>query len=507
MWEELPSIISFILKWQTLVYVSAGLVSGIIIGAIPGLTTTLGMALFLPFTFFMSPLEGIPFLIGLYKGGIYGGSIPAILLNTPGTGAAVATTIDGFQLSKKGQAGKALKVALYSSCIGNTFSDILTITLIGFFASWATNIKRPDFFMIILFSCTMISGVSGKSIFKGLISGGIGLLLSTVGVEAIAGTPRFNFGILELQRGLSFVVVLIGLFGLSEIIIQAKDISNLKKGISKISLKGKENILKWAEFRPCIRGIAIGSFIGAFLGAIPGIGQPVAAFLGYSSVKTTSKNSNKFGTGILEGVAAPEAANNAVNGTTLIPLLSLGIPGDLVTAIMLGAFVAQGIRPGPFIFAQHGPTITRILAAMLFGNLLLFFIGKALIPYFARITIIPKVILLPSLALILLVGSYAVNNSFFDIVITISFGVVGYALRKASIPLAPLVITFILGRYLEVSFLQSLLLLKHPMQILTDYPIALTFFILTFVMVAVFTYLNKKEKELEKVASKKLNEE
>jgi len=497
MWDQVLLGFQFILRWQTLLYVSAGLISGMIIGAIPGLTTTLGMALFLPFTFFMSPLDGIPFLLGLYKGGIYGGSIPAILINTPGTGAAVATTLDGYPLSKQGKAGKALKVALYSSTIGNTFSDLLTISLLGFFASWATNIRRPDFFMIILFSCAMISGVTGKSVFRGLISGSIGLFLSTVGVEPIAGTFRFTLSLIELSRGLNFIVVLIGLFGLSEIIIQAENVSDFKKGVSDISLKGENNRLNWSEFRSCFRGIAIGSFIGSFLGAIPGIGQPVAAFLGYSITKSTSKNHEKFGTGLLEGVAAPEAANNAVNGTTLIPLLSLGIPGDLVTAILLGAFVAQGIQPGPFIFLQHGPLITKLLAAMLFANILMLLIGRILIPFFARVSMIPKVLLLPSLALILMVGSYAVNNSIFDVLLTIIFGAIGYFMRKLSIPLAPLVITFILGRFLEVSFLQSLLLLDSPREIFT-YPIAMTFFVLTFIMIAMFSLLNKKERDLKK---------
>jgi putative tricarboxylic transport membrane protein len=494
MWEQILLGFQSILTWQTFFYTWAGIVVGIIIGAIPGLTTTLGVALFLPFTFFMPPLEGIPFLIGIYKGGIYGGSIPAILINTPGTGAAAATTLDGYQLAKQGKAGKALALALYASTIGNFFSDVLALVFIGLFAKVALKIGRPDLFMIILFSCAMISGVTGKSVFRGLMSAAAGLFLSVVGVDAIVGTQRFTFGILELSSGLSFVTVLIGIFGFAEIITQTiEGRGNLNQSITNIFSRDENNRLTWSEFRSCLRAIGVGCLIGPFIGILPALGQPVAAFLSYTLAKRLSKNPEKFGFGSLEGVAAPEAGNNAVNGTTFVPLLGLGIPGDLVTAILLGALMVQGITPGPTIFQKHGTLIYGLLSIMIIANILLLAIGKIFVPLFAKLTLVPRSILLPCIILMLIVGSYSISNNIFEIFLMIIFGIIGYGMRKADIPIAPFVITFVLGRQLEISLLQSLLLLNSPWTIFTR-PIAGTFFVLTILMIVGFVFLEKKQK-------------
>ena len=439
--------------------VALGVIVGILIGSIPGLTTTMGMAIFVPFTFFLPPLVGLPFLIGMYKGGIYGGSIPAILINAPGTGAAIATVFDGYELAKQGRAGSALKVALYSSCIGDTLSDIFTIILAQTVVSFALLVGKPELFSILICSLAIIATMTGGSVAKGLLAASFGLMLSTVGTD-IGGRWRFAFGNTHLAGGFSLITLLIGLFAFATIIeriLQSKKANDKDREIMKIS---KEDKLRWSEFRKCIPHILRSTGIGSFIGLVPAVGQPVAAFLGYSCAKRFSKEPEKFGKGSLEGVAGPEACNNAVNGPTLLPLMAFGIPGDMVTAVLLGALIVQGLRPGPGLFRDYGDVMYGVLMSMMVANVFMFFFGYIFSGLYAKIARINSKYLIPAVFALAIVGSYAVNNSVFDIAIMVFFGFVGFLLNRFDIPLAPLVITFLLGHNIENSMIQSLILFK-----------------------------------------------
>ena len=345
--DHLQSALDIVLSVETVLALFGGVVIGTIIGAIPGMTVTMGVALTLPFTFNMHPAVGILLLLGVYKGGVYGGSITAILIKTPGTPAASCTVMDGYPMSQNGQARKALDIALYASCFADFVSNISLILFAGLLASFALRFGPPEYFTLIVFSLTIIAGIAGENMPKGMISAGLGLFLATVGLDLVYGTNRFVFGEVELMAGLNFIPVLIGLFALPEII---------NHYAKKFEERGQIQALAgghatFAEFRRCFKSIFRGSIIGVVLGAIPGIGGAPAAFLSYSEAQRTSKTPDaKFGNGEMEGVAAAEAGNNGTCGATLIPLLALGVPGDIVTAVILGAFMIHGLQPGPLLF-------------------------------------------------------------------------------------------------------------------------------------------------------------
>ena len=326
--------------------IPVGLIAGVIVGAVPGLTAPMGVALVLPFTFFMDPVSAILLLLGVYKGGIYGGSIPAILLNTPGTVAASATTLDGYQMTLSGQSKKALDIALISSVLADLVSTLMLILFTGYLAKLALNFGSPETFSLIFFSLFIISSISGDQIMKGLVAALLGLLAAMVGVDSYYGTPRFNFGNVSMMNGFTILPLLVGFFAFSEVLfrlvnVQAKfKIDNTQRMIG--------NSLKSIEIKRLLPTIFRSSLFGTILGAIPGIGAAPAAFFAYSEAKRRSKFPDQFGKGSLEGVAAPEAANNAVCSASFIPVLSLGIPGGTAAAVIMGAFIMQGLAPGPY---------------------------------------------------------------------------------------------------------------------------------------------------------------
>ena len=377
-------------RLDTITMIAVGLFSGMLVGALPGFTTLMAMAILLPLSFFLDPLVGIPFLLGIYKGGIFGGSIPAILVSMPGTGAAVATSIDGYKLTQKGESRKALDMALFSSVIGDTFSDIFTIFMIFPIALLVMQFGPPELFAVLLMSLVIIVATSGSNPLKGLVMMLFGLWLAQIGTDPIGGVERFTFGLFELKSGIPLLPMLIGVFALPELVYAV--MRNEKVG-SFAKLVGQR--LTKAEFKRCIPTIRRSTIIGTSIGIVPGLGQVVAAMMGYSAAKNASSHPETFGEGEVEGVAAAEAANNAVNGPTLVPLLTLGIPGDNVTAILLGAFVAQGLRPGPQLFEEQGSIVFAILVAMVLANLMFIVIGYLSIPFFARIVTIKTGLLVP----------------------------------------------------------------------------------------------------------------
>jgi putative tricarboxylic transport membrane protein len=443
------------LRIDTLTWMSAGLLLGMLMGALPGFTTTMGVSLLVPISFLIgNPLVGIPFLIGVYKGGIYGGSIPAVLISLPGTGASIATTFDGHALTKKGQPRKALEMSLFASVFADFSSDLLTLIAIIPVATVVLAFGPPEIAAIILLSLVIVATTATRSVPKGLIVLGIGLWLGFVGTDPIAGVERYSFGTSQLQDGFHLIPMLIGLFALPEIVLAMA--SGDRSVHEAPKLVGQR--LRLSELKRSARTIFRSTFIGTGIGLVPGLGQTVAAMMGYLAAKNASKNPQAFGTGELDGVAAAEAANNAVNGPTMIPLLTLGIPGDNVTALLLGAFMMHGLRPGPTLLDDSGAIVFGILAAMLLANFLFLGIGYLSIPLFARIVTVKKSLLIPVTIMLAFTGTYLARNNAFDLVTLVGFGMLGLAMKKARFDLMPLVMGFILGRELEYSFAQTLAL-------------------------------------------------
>ncbi|MBW2514216.1 MAG: tripartite tricarboxylate transporter permease [Deltaproteobacteria bacterium] len=454
MWDNFLQGILLTLRWDTVGMMGLGLMLGMFVGALPGFTTIMAMAVLLPISFFMDPMVGIPFLIGVYKGGIYGGSVPAILVSMPGTGASVATTFDGPALTKQGKSRKAMEMALFASVSGDLASDILTILFIGPIAIMAMKIGPPELGAIILLSLIIISATTSGLFIKGLVMCFIGLFFSMIGQDPLGGMSRFTFGFFEIKSGIPLLPMLIGLFAIPEILqaVEKKISSFVAK---EFNLKSGER-LTFKEFRRSIRTIFRSTAIGTTLGIIPGVGQVVSAFVGYAAAKNASKHPETYGKGELDGIAAAEAANNSVNGPTLVPLLTLGIPGDKITAILLGAFIAQGLRPGPQLFAEQGPLVFALMVAMIFANIIFLVLGYLTIPLFAKVVTIRKSALLPLTAIFAFAGSYVYRSDPFDLLVLVFFGIFGYTAKKLNFDVTPMVMGYILGPVLEYSFGQTL---------------------------------------------------
>ena len=479
MFESFLAGFELALRLDTMLFIGGGLFLGMFVGALPGFTTLMAMAILLPISFFLDPLLGIPFLIGVYKGGIYGGSIPAILVSMPGTGAAVATTFDGPALTKKGQGRKALEMALYASVSGDLTSDIITIAAIGPIAAVALLLGPPELAAILLLALIVISATSSGVFVKGLLMLAAGLFLAMIGQDPIGALSRFSFGITEIEAGIPLLPMLIGVFALPEIFV------NIEKKASEIikseDLKVSGEPLRWHEFKACIRTIIRSTMIGTSIGLIPGVGQVVAAFMGYAAAKSSSPTPEEFGKGKLEGIAAAEAANNAVNGPTLVPLLTLGIPGDNLTVILVGAFIAQGLRPGPQLMEQQGPLVFAILIAMVIANILFLVIGKVCIPFFAKVVTIRKSFLLPLTLVFAFAGTWVFRAQPSDLAILVIFGAIGYICKKLHFDVTPMAMGFILGPTLEYSYGQSVILAQDQLLhfLFIDRPITATILLLT----------------------------
>ena len=462
-----------------------GLVAGIAVGALPGLTATMAVAVLSPFTFFMEPSIGIPFLLSVYKGAIYGGSIPAIMINTPGTAAAAATAMDGNALAKKGQPRRALEIALYSSVMADLLATLVLIFVAAPLAAFALKFSSPEFTMLFLFSLTMISAVSGESLPKGLISAGLGVLLACIGLDPMSGYIRYTFGISYLMGGVSLIPLLIGMFAISEILIQSE---KREKGGIASSSKGREPHATFSDFKRILPTILTSSGIGMFLGALPGLGAEISCWISYGAANRRSKHPEEFGHGSIDGLAAAEAGNNAVCPAALIPMMVFGIPGDTITAVLLGAFMAQGLLPGPLLFVKHADIIYGFFALLLITNLMLLVFGYFAVRYLRRIALIPQGILFPAVTAICFAGSFAVNSSFFDILIMVAGGFIGYLMRKTDIPIPPLVIAMLLAPGLENAMRQSLLFSDNDPLIFISRPISGTIFALLAVTLIVFSW-------------------
>lgn len=482
-----------VFTFQIILLIVVGVILGLIFGSIPGLTATMAIAICLPITYGMDPVAGMSLLMGLYIGGVSGGLIPAILLKLPGTPSSIATTFDGYPMAQKGEAGKAFSFAIVSSLFGGLISIIALIMIAPPLGKIALEFGPFEFFAIVVFSLTLISSLSGDSIVKGVLSGALGMSFAMVGSAPIDAFPRFTFGFSSLDAGFDLLPVLIGLFAVSEILITAekKVKDNKSTRLKKISyrVKAKEYFAqKWNFLRSTLLGLGIG--------VLPGIGGGTANIIAYATTKNLSKKPEEFGKGNPAGVVASESSNNAAIGGALVPLISLGIPGDTVTAMLLGGLVLHGLQPGPMLIQNSGDVVYGIFAALIIANILMavfLFLGMR---GFVRLISVPQAILLPIILALCVVGAFGVNNRLFDVGALFFFGFIGYLMIKAKIPLTPLVLGFILGPILETNLRRGLMLSEGDFMPFLTEPIAAGFLMLTVFSIVMKIYSNRKRKKL-----------
>ncbi len=441
---------------------------GVTIGCLPGLSAAMGVALLLPVTFGMDPATGLIVLGGIYCGAIFGGSISAILIHTPGTPASAATAIEGYQLTLKGQAARALSVACVASFAGGLLSCVSLYFLSPILAELALKFKSPEYFWLSIFGLTVIAGVSSKSLLKGLISGVLGLLISTIGMDPMEGVERFMFGQDSLYNGINVTCALIGLFSMSQVLILAE--SRIVERARAAKLKGSL-LLSFKDIKRITPTVIRSWVIGNVIGILPGAGASIACFMGYNEARRFSKHKEEFGHGSIEGVAGSESANNAVTGGSLIPTLTLGIPGESVTAVLMGGLIIHGLQPGPELFTTYAGMTYTFFAGFVLVQFFMLAIGLLGCKGFSQIARLSDAILIPSIFLLCVVGSYAIHNDLFDVVIMLIFGTIGYLVRKFGLNAAAIVLGLILGPIGENGLRRSLLLSDGDPSILFSTPL------------------------------------
>lgn len=461
----------------SLFVIFAGTLGGVMIGALPGLSSTMAVALLLPFTVSMDVIPAIAMLSALYCAGTYGGAITAILINSPGTPAACATSFDGYPLAEQGQAGRALGMAVWSSFIGGTFSVFALLLAAPALARLAYNFGAPEYFALALFGMSMLAAISGESAVKNLIGGAFGLLIATVGVDFTTGVERFTFGFPELLDGIDFIPVMIGIFGISELLTQANVLDRVYRRLAAEAVK----LPTRDDFRKVWKTMIRSSFIGTFIGILPAEGGTVASMIGYNEAKRWSKEPEKFGHGAIEGVAGPETANNAATGGAMVPTLALGIPGSATTAVIMGALMVHGLRPGPHLFIEQPHFLYAIFTAMMVANFLFLGIGIVGAKLFARITLIPNTFLWPGVFVLAMVGAYSLEQNVVDIYVMLAFGLIGYVGRRHGFSPAPIIMGLVLGELMENTLKQSLIIFDHNWLRFFERPIVDVFFVLTIV--------------------------
>lgn len=467
-------VFSQIMDPMLLLYLFLGVAGGIFAGALPGLTATMSVALVLPLTFGMPPAAGILLLIGVYKGAIKGSAIPSILLKTPGTPASAATVMDGYEFAKRGEAGRALGISTTSSTLGGLISCVVVILVAPQLATFALRFSSPEFFLLAVFGLTIIASVSGKNMAKGVLVGFLGMLISMIGIDSVTGFSRYTFGNVNLLGGISFIPAMIGLFAMTEVFSNVEDLNQKTMKTQKVS----KIIPNKSDLKAIFKTGGIHGVIGTIIGIIPGAGAEIAAFVSYSIAKQTSKNPEKFGTGVVEGIIAPESSSNAQTGGALIPMLTLGIPGDATTAVLIGALTIQGLQPGPLLFQEQPVLLYTIFVGMFIANIFMLILGLSTINIFTKILSIPKSILTPIIIILCVVGSYAINMNFFDVYVMFGFGLLGFFMKKLDVPIAPATIGLILGPMAERHFRTALIMSGGDMSIFVSSTISIVFILL-----------------------------
>lgn len=485
---------------MTLLMMLIGTVGGIIIGAIPGMSGSMGIILLLPLIYQLDTIPSMVVLAAMFCGSMYGGSVSAILLRTPGTPSASATVIDGYPMAQKGQAGKALATVCIASTFGGLVSGICLLFIAPQLAKVALSFQAPEFFALTIFGLTLMASSSSKSMIKGLLSGFFGLLLSTVGVDLISGNMRFTFNSIKLMGGFNILPVLVGIFAFAQVFLdQSKkdgDVVVQETGSLLSMLPNRK------EMKLILMPMIVGSIVGVVIGIIPGTGGAIACFLAYEMAKRFSRHSDLYGTGYIEGVAAPEAANNGTTGGAFVPLLTLGIPGDTVTAVMLGAFMLVGIRPGPQLFTEASHEIYTFFMAFIIMQFFMLILGLGGTKLWVKVLSIPRVVLMPLILLFCFLGAYTLSNSTGDAVIALIFGLLGYFMQKFGYPGAPMILGLILGPMAEQNLNRALLISHGDWSVFLTRPISLSFILVTLASIVYSVVTTYRKKHHPKGASK-----
>jgi len=460
--------------------VTIGGVLGTIVGMLPGLGPATGVAVLLPLTFSMGPTAALITMCGVYYGAMFGGSRSSILINTPGDGAALAATFDGYPMARKGRAESALAMSAIASFIGGTLSAVFMVFVANPIADFALKFGPAEYFLLMIAALAMTASMSEKNMLKGFISTIIGLIITTVGIDAQSGVSRFTFGILELQTGIDFLVAIIGIYALGEVF---KSFKTLQEGTIKPQTKFKKIWITKEEWKRSKWPILRSTPLGFFIGALPGAGGTMASLMAYNNERQFSKHPEEFGEGAIEGLAAPEAANNAASVGALIPMLTLGIPGSGTTAVMMGALLMLGIQPGPLLFSQHPDIAWGLIASMFIGNVILALINIPLAGVLVRVLSIPAKILYPLVLGLAFVGCFAISNSVIDFHLLTMFGILGYVMGKVDLPTAPLVLACIVGSTMEQSYRQAIKISNGSLGIFTGSGVAIALIVITLISI------------------------
>ena len=464
-----------------LIAMFVGTLVGIVIGALPGLGSVVALTICLPFTFTMDQVPAISLLLGVYCGSVYGGSISAVLINTPGTPQSAATCFDGFPMVEQGKADHALGWATAASVVGGLFSCIVLIVAAPQLAAIALRFGPIETFALITMALTCIASISRGSMIKGLLAGVIGLFCATVGSDPVTGDLRFDFGFFPLSAGLDLIAVVVGIFALSEVFARVGEY--VRTPVPAVERAGIR-LPTWAEWKPRLGVLLKSCTIGSLIGVLPGTGAATAAFISYAEAKRSSPRRDRMGSGEPDGVIASEASNNAVTGGALVPTLALGIPGDAITAVMMSTMIIHGITPGVRLMVENADTVYACFIALIVINVIMLFQGMALSRIFTRILRTPEPLLLVMVVILCLLGSYGVRGNTFDLVVTLAFGVIGYLMRLFGFPVAPVVIGLVLGPQFETSLRQGLILTDNSFLAFFAHPIASILFVVTLLILA-----------------------
>ena len=483
----------------------AGTVGGMVIGALPGFSAAMGVSLLIPITYGMNPVAALTMLVAMYTSAIYGGSITAILCHTPGTPASAATAIDGYQLTKKGRGMEAMGVATFGSALGGTVSAIAMLLIAPALGAFSLKFSVLEYFLLAVFGLTVIASLAGDSVIKGLFSGVMGLALGCVGLDAITGVPRMTLGVIQLEDGINFVPALIGLFSISQVMSLAWDVYHGKKGSvieDQENLKKSRRLPPWKEMKTLFPTMGRCSIVGTIVGIVPAAGAGVSSWICYSLGKRFSKHPEEFGHGALEGVASCETGNNAATGGALIPLITLGLPGSSVAAILLGGMMIHGLTPGASMFTEHAPTTYAIMIGFLIANILMGVIGMFAAKYIARVSTVPMGLLGPVIVALATAGTFAIRNNMFDVYVMLAFGLIGFVLKKCGVAAPPMILGMVLSEICENNWRRAVILANAKggmLQYFMGRPIAIVLAIL--IVISLFSpilmnYVNKKSRAI-----------
>lgn len=456
----------------------AGALLGIVIGALPGLGPSIGLSLLIPFTYNLGPELSMLMMISLYTSAEYGGSISAILLSTPGTAAAAATVIDGYAMARKGRANEAISISLTASTTGGIFGGIALLLLAMPLARIALQFGPAGYFAVSLFGLCSVAALSNDSLLKGLICAAFGLVLATVGIDPIAGTPRFTFGMFELYEGVPFLVALIGLFAVSEAMVMVES-----RAVNTAAIRNKVGhvFMSLALWKETWRSQISGSIIGTLLGILPGVGGNIACWIARDYARARDPHPEEYGNGAANGIAAPEAANNATVGGALVPLLALGIPGSPTTAIMVGALIMHGLQPGPQLFTEEPTLVYAILFGVIIASIVQYIAGSLFLPIMARTVLLPDAVIAVGIMAFAVLGAFAIRNLMFDVYLMLGFGVLGYLMKKLQFPVPPVILAMVLGYLIESNYRTALVSSQGDYTIFVTDPISLLFLLLSLV--------------------------